>query len=124
MLGNEISGDGCNACRISQGYECYGEPSYCSLIAAIREDELPLQSSDKVPIIVGSTLGGIFFLLLFLLGFFILVRRNGSSRKPHNELAMEQINIIGSKEIILGQLLGSGQFGQVFKGTWNGTPVV
>lgn len=116
--GNRESGDGCNEiCQIENGWECKVPGQPCTQIQRIK------QKSNTSAIIIGVTLPSIFFLFFASILFFLYIRRK-KKLKLEIELSINQTNEEGYlQNVKINGLLGKGHFGEVWKGTWEGTTV-
>jgi hypothetical protein len=97
-------------------------------------DEPPNQSldssrktSDLVPI-VGGVLGGFLLMILAIL-IFVLIRKRRSKDLPLNDISLTEMNSSSSipattlKGIKVLEVIGTGQFGKVYRGMMNSTHV-
>lgn len=94
---------------------------------------LRIQSSNTVAIIVGVVVGIVVLCGIVVIGLLYIKRRRGGPANTNIELdekipekptaSLNFTKIIPAEDIQVQSLLGSGNFGQVYKGTWHGTPV-
>lgn len=147
--GNLIDGDGCSSfCRVENGFTCDNGsgPSVCSsscgdgIIDRANEecDDGNRQSGDGCSTscqfesalsnggIAGIVVAG-FCLICCVVGALIAVSILVQTRKqkapPISLDTFSNYDIPIIDQIDIGQKLGSGNFGDVFKGEWNGTAV-
>jgi len=100
--GNEKNGDGCSqTCQVEAGWTC-DSGGYCYR---------PNSKKVTYSIIIGVTVASV--IIICLIAFVVLRLRK-----------KKRISEIPEKEIELIELIGEGQFGQVYRGTWRrNTPV-
>ncbi|PRP85052.1 putative LRR receptor-like serine/threonine-protein kinase [Planoprotostelium fungivorum] len=88
--------------------------------------EIPATTASSFPAgaIVGIVLGSLFVIIVICVTFFLLLRRKRGKNGLADAFEMEDtMNKLTLEGVEVKEMIGSGYFGQVYRGTWNGTTV-
>ena len=112
--GNSKSGDGCSSsCKIEFGWSCSKtEPSICTKKSGL--------SSGEIAAIVISIVFCCFLMIAIIIFGLIWYRKSKKAKIFDFEMNHKIPILHGIK---VGNVIGSGQFGQVYRGDWNSTQV-
>lgn len=146
--GNTISNDGCSsACQTETGFDCVLGISICSEICGDRlvvgqeqcddgnnesndgcNEQCFNEASSNTVLIssVAATLGSLCLLSIYCLaaGIAILLRFKARTNfRDAQRIALKEGSLPLLESVLIGQPIGSGNFGQVFLGTWHGKKV-
>eukprot|EP01117_Protostelium_nocturnum_P008853 TRINITY_DN3173_c1_g2_i1.p1 TRINITY_DN3173_c1_g2~~TRINITY_DN3173_c1_g2_i1.p1 ORF type:complete len:1688 (-),score=589.29 TRINITY_DN3173_c1_g2_i1:9-5072(-) len=87
----------------------------------ISPPQKPEEKLNLVPIIVPCVIGGVLLILILIVVLVVLRRRNNKRRDVKRESAI--LTQLMLSDVQIGTVIGKGNFGEVRKGTWNGTTV-
>eukprot|EP01103_Thecamoeba_quadrilineata_P014223 TRINITY_DN417_c0_g1_i3.p1 TRINITY_DN417_c0_g1~~TRINITY_DN417_c0_g1_i3.p1 ORF type:complete len:233 (-),score=24.91 TRINITY_DN417_c0_g1_i3:557-1255(-) len=97
-------------------------------ILSISCDDNPDEDDEKglkIIVISISAVTGTIFCLLLLACIYVFIRIRSNPYTPldvKDNLSISQFNMGGS-DVIIGEMIGTGSFGQVYKGTWRSLDV-
>eukprot|EP01118_Nematostelium_gracile_P013917 TRINITY_DN531_c0_g1_i1.p1 TRINITY_DN531_c0_g1~~TRINITY_DN531_c0_g1_i1.p1 ORF type:complete len:397 (-),score=127.51 TRINITY_DN531_c0_g1_i1:45-1235(-) len=78
-------------------------------------------SPNMFPAIVGGAAGGVILVIIIAVVIVILVFRR--KKKPQDDVEMMALNSLRLENVTVQHKLGEGNFGAVYHGLWNETPV-
>eukprot|EP01117_Protostelium_nocturnum_P012030 TRINITY_DN4404_c0_g1_i1.p1 TRINITY_DN4404_c0_g1~~TRINITY_DN4404_c0_g1_i1.p1 ORF type:complete len:1716 (-),score=556.93 TRINITY_DN4404_c0_g1_i1:204-5351(-) len=112
------------------GYECEGNVKkgdnglYCDTSSLSVLNTQPKKEEagkvNLVAIIVPCIIGGLLLIALVLVVIILMKRRQNRRKARKEDVLLAQLML---SDVEVGQMIGKGNFGEVYKGVWNGTTV-
>ncbi|PRP74849.1 tyrosine-protein kinase [Planoprotostelium fungivorum] len=98
----------------------------CQEIRIVTSTEVISDTRLSRGAIVGIIVGSVFFLSVIIVTILLAMRRQEKSRKKRMmEEEMQRLNVsdLMLDDVVVGEVIGHGNFGEVYRGSWNETIV-